>query len=95
MRLRASKSINLGPQVRPRAAKVAVPFLRCVVAGILALSTAFVASIVTVGFARAQTVHAFSEPDTSLVLAMLAFSVVVMGGLSAAAVRWSGRPRQR
>ena len=82
-------------QPRPLAAAIAAAFLQCAVVGLLAFSTGFVAWTMSVGFARAQSVHAFSEPDTGLVAALLAFAVVLMGGLSAVAVRWSGRPRQR
>ena len=80
---------------RPVGTRVAALLLQCFVAGLLALSTVFVATIVSVGFASAQGAQAFSEPDASLVAALLAGAVVVMGGLSAVAVRWSGRPRQR
>lgn len=63
--------------------------------GLLALATVFVASVTSVGLARAQNVNAAFEPDTSFVVAMLAFAVVLMSGLSAAAVRFAGRSRER
>lgn len=53
------------------------------------------AAAVSMGFARAQTLNAVAEPDTGLVLAMLAAAIGVMGVLSAAAVRLAGRSRQR
>ncbi len=53
------------------------------------------AGAVSIGFARAQTPAAISEPDTGLVLALMAAAVGLMGGLSAIAVRLVGRPRQR
>ena len=94
---RVSRAKSEFPRVQARAlrAAAAAAFLQCAVVGLLALSTAFVAWTMSVGFAGAQSVHAFSEPDTGLVAALLAFAVVLMGGLSAVAVRWSGRPRQR
>jgi predicted lysophospholipase L1 biosynthesis ABC-type transport system permease subunit len=53
------------------------------------------ATAISVGLANAQTLHAIAEPDTELMLAMLAAAVAVMGALSAAAVRLAGRSRQR
>jgi hypothetical protein len=60
------------------------------VAGIAAVGTA-----VSIGFARAQSLTGMHEPDTSLVLGMLAGAVAVMGVLSALAVRFTSRPPQR
>jgi hypothetical protein len=60
------------------------------VAGIAAAGTA-----VSVGFARAQSLSGMPEPDTSLVIGMLAGAVAVMSILSSLAVRIIGRPRQR
>jgi hypothetical protein len=46
-----------------------------------------------VSMARAQTLNAIAEPDTSLVVAMLIAAIGVMGALSAVAVRLAGRFR--
>ena len=49
----------------------------------------------SVGFARAQSQQAMGEPDTGLVITLLVIAIAVMGLLSAAAVRFAGRPRRR
>jgi hypothetical protein len=50
---------------------------------------------ISIGIAGAQGLSAGGEPDASLVLTLLAIAVAVMGVLSAAAVRFTGRPRSR
>ena len=59
----------------------------------LIVGIAAAAITVSIGFARAQTATGLSEPDTSLVIAMLAGAIAVMVALSALAVRFTGRPR--
>ena len=44
--------------------------------------------------ARAQVAGAMREPDTGLVLMLLALAIVLMSVLSAAAVRFAGRSRR-
>jgi hypothetical protein len=61
----------------------------------LVVGIAAVGTLVSIGFARAQSMTGVREPDTSLVLGMLAGAVAVMSILSALAVRFIGRPRQR
>jgi hypothetical protein len=67
----------------------------------LVASAALLASILIAGvaisidIAGAQGLGASVEPDASLVLMLLAIAVAVMGILSAAAVRFAGRPRGR
>ena len=60
----------------------------------LVASIAAAATAVSMGFARAQTAAGTSDPNTSLVLAMLAGAIALMVALSALAVRVTGRPRQ-
>jgi hypothetical protein len=62
---------------------------------IIVVAIMIAATAVSMGFARAQTLNAVAEPDTSLVLAMLAAAIGVMGALSAVAVRLVGRSRPR
>lgn len=62
---------------------------------VIVIAIMIAATAVSMGFARAQTLNAIAEPDTGLVLAMLAAAIGVMGGLSAVAVRLAGRSRPR
>lgn len=82
----------LGEARKPRHGHAIVPLLltAALVAAIAAAGTA-----ASVGFARAQSVSGMPQPDTSLVIGMLAGAVAVMSVLSALAVRFIGRPRQR
>jgi hypothetical protein len=71
---------------------------RCVeyvIMAVLVAGIGIAATAISVGFASAQTLHAIAEPDTELMLAMLAAAIALMGVLSAAAVRLAGRSRQR
>lgn len=61
-------------------------------AGLVACISVLAISL-SVGFARAQSQQAIGEPDTGLVIALLIVAITVMGVLSAAAVRFAGRPR--
>jgi hypothetical protein len=71
--------------------------LQLIITITLAAAIATVGTVVSVGFARAQSMSGsgMPEPDTSLVLGMLAGAIAVMSVLSALAVRFIGRPRQR
>ncbi|HEX2215202.1 MAG TPA: hypothetical protein VHG27_00685 [Xanthobacteraceae bacterium] len=79
--------------VRGRQASTARMHLYMTVA--LAASIVIAAIAVSMGVAGAQSVHAFPQPDTGLVLALMLAAVGVMGALSALAVRLAGRFRQR
>jgi hypothetical protein len=69
--------------------------VQLVASAALVLAIVVAGMAVTFGIARAQVIGAASEPDTGLVLALFAIAITVMGLLSAAAVRFAGRPRQR
>jgi hypothetical protein len=62
--------------------------------GGLVFSLAVAATAVSIGIARAQASGVASEPDASLIVAMLAIAIAAMGVLSAAAVKLAGRPRR-
>jgi hypothetical protein len=49
---------------------------------------------ISISIARAQVVGAMHEPDMGLVLTLFALAIVLMGVLSAAAVRFAGRSRR-
>jgi hypothetical protein len=61
---------------------------------LLVLAIAVAGFAVSMSIANAQSVGPMREPDTSLVLMLLAFAIVLMGVLSAAAVRFVGRSRR-
>lgn len=82
-RLRASKALG------------AVACLELIMSFGLVGAIAILATALSVGFARAQTLTAVAEPDTGLVIAMLVVTIGVMVVLSAVAVHFTGRPRQR
>lgn len=69
--------------------------VQLIAGGTLLLCTFITVSAVSFSIARAQTIGTASDPDTGLVLALFAIAIAVMGLLSAAAVRFAGRPRQR
>jgi hypothetical protein len=85
-RLRHVRTAKAASAPAPVALIMSAALIACIV---------IVATTMSMGFARAQTLNAISEPDTGLVLAMLAGAIGVMGLLSALAVRLAGRPRQR
>jgi hypothetical protein len=62
---------------------------------VLVLSIVVVATAVSIGAARAQEAPGTTYPDAGLVLALMLVAVGIMGALSAIAVRFAGRPRQR
>ncbi len=80
------------PQDLPRSSIVLV---QLITTSALVLSIGVVATAISIGFARAQALGTIQEPDTALVLTMMALAILVMGVLSAAAVRLVGRSRQR
>jgi hypothetical protein len=82
-------------RLRARKALAAVACLEIITSMGLVGAIAILASTLSIGFAQAQTLTAMAEPDTGLVIAMLVVTIGVMGGLSAIAVHFSGRPRQR
>jgi hypothetical protein len=82
--VRSAHRANSAPE--PVALIMSAALIACIV---------IVATTMSMGFARAQTLNAISEPDTGLVVAMLVGAIGVMGVLSALAVRLAGRPRQR
>jgi hypothetical protein len=69
--------------------------VQLITGGALLLCTLIAVTAVSLGIARAQVIGSASDPDTGLVLALFAIAIAVMGLLSAAAVRFAGRPRQR
>jgi len=81
---------SVAPKLRHGHAFVPLILTAALIVAIAAAGTA-----ASVGFARAQTVSGMPQPDTSLVIGMLAGAVAVMSILSALAVRFIGRPRQR
>ena len=80
---------------QPRSVSGSTAPVHSLAAGILLVAAVFVGSMLSLRAATAHGVHAFSEPDTGLVVALLACAVILMGGLSAAAVRFAGRRRPR
>lgn len=83
------------PVLRARKTLAAVACLEIITSAGLIGAIVILASTLSIGFARAQTLTAMAEPDTGLVIAMLVVTIGVMGALSAIAVHFSGRPRQR
>ena len=79
--------------MRRRRASMAV--IQLVASATLLASILVAAGAISIGIAGAQGLSAGGEPDASLVLTLLAIAVAVMGILSAAAVRFAGRPRSR
>jgi hypothetical protein len=79
--------------MRRRRASMAV--IQLVASATLLASILVAVGAISIGFAGAQGVSAGGEPDASLVLMLLAIAIAVMGILSAAAVRFAGRPRGR
>ncbi|HET9903319.1 MAG TPA: hypothetical protein VFQ27_06415 [Xanthobacteraceae bacterium] len=69
--------------------------IHLVLAAALVIGIAVAGTAVSVGLARAQSATGLPDPDASLVIGMLAAAVTVMSILSALAVRFIGRPRQR
>jgi hypothetical protein len=92
---RAGKSAEQPGRKFGPPAKMPAPPIALMMSVALVISIVIVATAVSIGFASAQTLSAMSEPDTGLVLALLACAIGVMGVLSALAVRFAGRPRQR
>ena len=77
-----------------RRASIAV--IQLVATASLVASILIAGIVISVGLAGAQSVGGVTvEPDAGLVLALLASAIAVMGILSAAAVRFTGRPRSR
>jgi FtsH-binding integral membrane protein len=60
----------------------------------LIVSIAVAATAVSIGYARASSMLPVAEPHAGLVVALMVAAIGVMGGLSAVAVRFAGRPRQ-
>jgi hypothetical protein len=79
--------------MRRRRASIAV--IQLVASATLLASILIAATAISIGFAGAQALSASVEPDASLVLALLVIAVALMGILSAAVVRFAGRPRGR
>jgi hypothetical protein len=68
--------------------------VQLVTSSLLVFAIAIAAFAISTGFARAQVVGTMHEPDTGLVLGLFALAIVLMGVLSAAAVRFAGRTRR-
>ena len=79
--------------MRRRRASIAV--VQLVASATLLASILIAATAISIGIAGAQALSGSVEPDASLVLALLVIAVALMGILSAAAVRFAGRPRGR
>jgi hypothetical protein len=79
--------------MRRRRASIAV--IQLVASATLLASILIAATAISIGIAGAQALGASVEPDASLVLALLVIAVALMGILSAAVVRFAGRPRGR
>jgi hypothetical protein len=75
--------------------RMSMAVIQLVASATLVASILIVGIAVSIGIAGAQSVGTSVEPDAGLVLALLAIAVAVMGILSAAAVRFTGRPRSR
>ena len=88
---------SLSDRANPRAeglrARARGVIVQLILTGALVVGIAAAGSVVSMGFADAQGLSGAPVSDASLVIAMLAAAVAVMGILSAAAVRWTGRPR--
>jgi divalent metal cation (Fe/Co/Zn/Cd) transporter len=78
-----------------RRGRATMAVIQLVASATLLASILVAASAISIGIAGAQSLSAGGEPDASLVLTLLAIAVAVMGILSAAAVRFAGRPRSR
>jgi hypothetical protein len=68
--------------------------IQLVTSSLLVFAIAVAAFGISIGFARAQVVGTMHEPDTGLVLTLFALAIVLMGVLSAAAVRFAARSRR-
>jgi hypothetical protein len=79
--------------MRRRRASIAV--IQLVASATLLASILIAATAISIGIAGAQALGASVAPDASLVLALLVIAVALMGILSAAVVRFAGRPRGR
>jgi hypothetical protein len=75
---------------RQRASMAAI---QLIASAVLVLSILIAAAAVSIGVAGAQGLGPSVESDATLVLALLVIAIAVMGILSAAAVRFTGRPR--
>jgi hypothetical protein len=78
-----------------RRGRASMAIIQLVASAALLASILIAASAISIGIAGAQGLTSAGEPDASLVLTLLAIAIAVMGILSAAAVRFAGRPRGR
>lgn len=68
--------------------------IQLVTTSLLVMAIAIAGFGISMSIARAQVVGVMSEPDTGLVLTLFALAIVLMGVLSAAAVRLVSRSRR-
>ena len=73
----------------------AAALMNLAMSGALMLAILVAATAVTMGVADAQALNGMAQPDTGLVLGLMLCAVGVMGALSAVAMRFAGRSRQR
>jgi hypothetical protein len=69
--------------------------LHLLMSGALVAAILVAATAVSMGVADAQGLNTITHPDTGLVLGLMLCAVGVMGALSAVAVRFAGRSRDR
>ena len=83
-----------GARARRPVRRSTTAIVQLVTSSLLVFAIAIAAFAVSTGFARAQVVGTMHEPDTGLVLTLFALAIILMGVLSAAAVRFAGRSRR-
>lgn len=93
-RFSLTASVVGGPADRRRLRRSTTAPIQLITSSLLVVAIAIAGFAVSMDIAGAQTVSAMREPDTGLILTLFAFAIVLMGVLSAAAVRFVGRSRR-